>query len=42
MRVGSEKPRPENAPDVAALIVPPPRATFPSQTTFAVRSMCGI
>ena len=42
MRVGSENPSSENAPEVAALIDPPPRATFPSHTMFAVRSMCGI
>ena len=32
MRVGSENPSSENAPELAAVIEPAPRATFPSQT----------
>src|SRR6266542_1110848 len=41
MRGGSEKPSSENAPE-SALIDPTPRATFPSQTTLALRSIRGI
>ena len=42
MRVGSENPSSRERARVAALIVPAPRATFPSQSTSRVRSICGI
>ena len=41
MRVGSENSRPEKAP-VPPEMEPTPRATFPSHTTSAVRSILGI
>jgi hypothetical protein len=41
IRVGSENGRSLNAP-VSPLIVPPPRATFPSQTMCALRSILGM